>query len=95
MCYYESWVKQSGAGSYPPSSIPAKKCSHIVYSFITPKTGGAISTFNDGATLNKLVALNLQNTKLKIMVGIGSASAGSTVFSKVGSRFLSVFQWQT
>lgn len=84
LCYYEGWVSQSGNGGYPVSSIPPKKCTHLVYAFALPAAGGKIQSFTDGATiLNKMVALKTQNANLKVMISIGGWSADSATFSNV------------
>lgn len=85
LCYYEGWVKQQGDGSFPAYEIPATKCTHIVYSFILPASGGSIQDFNDGDTLQQLVDLKNENGELQIMAAIGGWNAGSTTFSEVNN----------
>lgn len=67
--------------------MPANKCSHIVYSFVLPASGGDIQDFTDAQTLQSLVSLKNSNPNLKVMVAIGGWNAGSTTFSEVSDNW--------
>lgn len=84
LCYFQSWAQyQSGNGQFTANHVPAKQCTHVVYSFLLPQSGGSIKQFTDGSTLNKLQVLKQTNSKIKILAAIGGWNAGSTIFSEV------------
>jgi len=78
------------AGPEKVDSLPAKKLTHIIYSFCH-LTGNKLTVDNaqDSLTIKKLVGLKKQNPKLKVMLslgGWGGCKSCSDVFSTDAAR---------
>lgn len=84
LCYYSSWAQyRVKDAKFTVKDIPATMCSHLVYAFVQPNQDGGIQEFTDESTIRQMIDLKNVNPKLKILVAIGGADKGSTIFSTV------------
>lgn len=83
-CYFESAAtSRSGNAHFTAAQLPAKQCTHIVYTFIVPLATGQLAPFTDSATLDQLVALRSTNPALKVLAAVGGFAVGSALFSGI------------
>ena len=86
VCYFTNWAQyRNGLGKQVPSDLPPHLCTHYVYAFAKIPTGANYLEpyeWNDIQVLYPaMMALKLQNPKLKVTLAVGGWTHGSLPFT--------------